>query len=99
MHGRIALFDARAIGNAGGASGEVANGSTPREDSMVLRTPSERTPARVRFSRTAEFLERFRAFRHMQGSDEFLALVRRREMELLNLFSRRRPPSLGLETL
>ena len=58
---------------------------------LVFRTLKlMRTPARMAgLDDLQAFLERgFEAFRHMQGADEFLALVRSREMELLNrLFS------------
>ena len=58
---------------------------------LVFRTLKlMRTPARLAgLEDLQDFLERgFEAFRHMKGADEFLALVRSREMELLNrLFS------------
>ncbi|MDQ3027470.1 MAG: hypothetical protein M3R58_13315 [Pseudomonadota bacterium] len=65
---------------------------------LVLRTLKlMRTPARVAGLEDLQaFLERgFEAFRHMRGADEFLALVRSRETELLNrLFSEAARPFL-----
>lgn len=67
-----------------------------RLDALVMRPLVFRTlklmraPARMAgLDDLQDFLERgFEAFRHMKGADEFLALVRSRETELLNrLFS------------
>lgn len=58
-----------------------------------------RTPAQLAgFGELQDFLERgFRAFRHMQGADEFLDLIVGRETRILNRIYARHPSPFNLE--